>query len=297
MDSEENGEQKDAPQFVQNFFLFPSYEEIDRGNYYILNSTFRFLGQELESNEIKNEESNKGVQINISKHEKIGKQDTKKEEKQLIVKSKDKITILKKNSESESKKLNSTPNQSENNASVPKNEQINQKDINSSSSQSNNNQNAQNSQNNSPQPEKVEEDLPKKSWLDVASTKMNAETTETPKPKINIQKTQSSTSPTQNSKDKRDRKVISPSSVFVSNIPSGDYQPLESFFLKYGKVKSMDYLEKKGFAFVDFETIEESQKLLEIFSKEGIIYEGKKLRVEKRRPKRNNNHQSSRYNK
>jgi RNA recognition motif-containing protein len=73
--------------------------------------------------------------------------------------------------------------------------------------------------------------------------------------------------------------------LYVGNLTySVDEAQLKELFSNYGDVKDVRVIERKGFGFVEFETVEEAEKAMEALN--GTEFEGRTLRIDEARPPR-----------
>ena len=73
--------------------------------------------------------------------------------------------------------------------------------------------------------------------------------------------------------------------LYVGNLTySVDEAQLKELFSNYGDVKDVRVIERKGFGFVEFETVEEAEKAMEALN--GTEFEGRTLRIDDARPPR-----------
>jgi RNA recognition motif-containing protein len=73
--------------------------------------------------------------------------------------------------------------------------------------------------------------------------------------------------------------------LYVGNLTySVDEAQLRELFSNYGDVKDVRVIERKGFGFVEFETVEEAEKAMEALN--GTEFEGRTLRIDEARPPR-----------
>ncbi|HDR72632.1 MAG TPA: RNA-binding protein [Methanoculleus sp.] len=73
--------------------------------------------------------------------------------------------------------------------------------------------------------------------------------------------------------------------LYVGNLTySVDEAQLKELFSSYGDVKDVRVIERKGFGFVEFETVEEAEKAMEALN--GTEFAGRTLRIDEARPPR-----------
>jgi RNA recognition motif-containing protein len=73
--------------------------------------------------------------------------------------------------------------------------------------------------------------------------------------------------------------------LYVGNLTySVDEAQLKELFSRYGDVKDVRVIERKGFGFVEFETVEEAEKAMEELN--GTEFVGRTLRIDEARPPR-----------
>jgi len=71
--------------------------------------------------------------------------------------------------------------------------------------------------------------------------------------------------------------------LYVGNLKySVTEEELEDLFSKYGDVKNVRIIHKKGFGFVEFNTLEEAERVKHLTN--GTVFEGRAMRVEDARP-------------
>ena len=73
------------------------------------------------------------------------------------------------------------------------------------------------------------------------------------------------------------------SKLYVGNLTySVNEEQLTNLFSKYGEVKEVRVIERKGFGFVDMGSPEEAEKAKEALN--GTIFEGRTMKVDEARP-------------
>jgi len=85
-----------------------------------------------------------------------------------------------------------------------------------------------------------------------------------------------------------DKKVVSdPNSIYVSNLPFAAKQnQVTDAFKGFGKIVSVSMQSDKGYAFIEYDTIEAAHSAIKLATENPISMDGRVLRVEERKTKR-----------